>query len=467
MSSPFRRSRVTLPPPLHATAPAPSARRRLLLISPAFPPCGEVGALRWTKLAHIAAARGWAFDVITGAAAPGERYDAAPLQQLPAGVRVWTIPLRPVLVERVRRTVWRSLKALAGPRRPVQAAPGGTAGASIGQGSDSYFSVALREHRARNHFAAWQQWCREVTALARAIGRDAPPQVVVGSGPPHMTHEAARQAAAALGVPLVIDLRDPWFVDHAEPPDLRGRTWQQRTAAYESTCCHAAGLIVATAQASAELLVERYPSLASRIIVAMNGADPEVRQYAQRGEDFVISHVGNLYSGRDPRHLFRAVRQALDTAPAMPRLRVEFMGGQTYDGVPLERIAAEEGIADRFTSHPALPRAEALRLMGQAALLAVLPQDWSLSIPAKIFEYMQFDASLLVMSRRPDATSALLASTHADLVDPDDVARMADVIVRRYAEWARGERPVALNADGRFDRETQARLLFDRVEQLL
>jgi glycosyltransferase involved in cell wall biosynthesis len=459
---------VTIPPPLFASAPAPDARRRLLLISPAFPPCAEVGALRWQKLAHTAAARGWALDVITGAAAPGERADPAPLQLLPAGVRVWTIPLRPVLVERVRRTVWRSLKALAGPRRTIEASPGGTAGASIGQASDSFFSIALREHRARNHFAAWQQWCREVTALARAIAHEGAPQVVVGSGPPHMTHEAARQAAAALGVPLVIDLRDPWFIDHAEPPDLRGATWQRRTAAYESTGCHAAGLIVTTATASAELLLTRYPELASRIIVAMNGADPEVRRFAAAGEDFIVAHVGNLYGGRDPRLLFRAVHRVLERANApMPHLRVEFMGGQTYDGVPLEQIAAEEGIAERFTSHAALPRTEALRFMGQAAVLVILPQDWSFSIPAKVFEYMQFDASLLVLSRRTDATSHLLATTTADLVAPDDVERMAELIATRYAEWTAGKRPVALNADGRFDRETQARLLFDRMEQLL
>ncbi|MBK6486615.1 MAG: glycosyltransferase [Gemmatimonadetes bacterium] len=478
---------MSLPAPLYSSPTATVDRRRMLLISPAFPPCAEVGALRWQKFAHVAAARGWTLDVITGAAMPGERADPTTLQQLPAGVRVWSIPLQPLLSERLRRHVWGAIKATARvaagltsraassaePHASAHAAAHaestteGRRPASVGAESDSFFASMVRNHRARDHFASWRRWCRDVEALSSAIARERTPNVVVSSGPPHLAHEAARLAAGTLGVPLALDLRDPWFVDHAEPADLRGATWQRRTAQFESRGCHAAQLVIANTDASAALLRARYPELAARVLVVMNGADPDVRALAGRGDRFLIAHAGNLYGGRDPRFLFRGIRRFLDMTGAVPSdVQVEFVGGRTYDGIPLETIARGEGLSEVFSSRPAMPRADALRFMGQAAVLVVLPQAWSHSVPAKIFEYIQFDAWLLVLSQPTDAASQLLASTSADVVVPDDVEEIAARLSTRYAEWTRGTRPVAINATGQFDRDAQARVLLERLEQL-
>lgn len=456
---------MTLPPPVFESPSVGAEQRRLLLISPVFPPSTEVGALRWVKLGQLAAARGWRVDVITGEDLPGFRSDPASLQSVGPGTRVWSVPLRPALAERVRAGIWRPLKAVLMGRPSDESA---VVPPSVGQASDTFAATMLRAHRAQNHFSSWLAWGRGVTTLARQIAQDHMPEVVISSGPPHMVHEAARRVAATLGLPLVLDLRDPWFIDHAEPADLRSPTWKHRTSAYESACCHAARLIVANTESSADILRGRYPELADRIMVAMNGADPEVRRHAGRGDRFIIAHAGNLYSGRDPRPVFRGVRKFLDAVSVdghVPDVRVAFVGGQAYERVPLTQMAAEEGIGEVFTSGPPLPRDEALRFMGQAAVLVVLPQDWSVSVPAKVYEYIQFNAWLMVLSRQDDATTRLLQSTSADLLRPDDVDGIARMLGTRYAEWCAGTRPRAINADGRFDRETQGTLLFDRLEQ--
>ena len=54
------------------------------------------------------------------------------------------------------------------------------------------------------------------------------------------------------------------------------------------------------------------PSGSGSEIVAKAWADPEVRRFAAAGEDFIVAHVGNLYGGRDPRLLFRAVHRVLE-----------------------------------------------------------------------------------------------------------------------------------------------------------
>src|SRR5207247_4856908 len=116
------RVRHAKPSPAYATA-ASDGRPRLLLISYHFPPDAAVGALRWQKLARYAAERGWGLDVITLDPACLARTDPTRTEDLPAGVRIYGIPARPVWVERAVEVVWHVLdpaRRLRGwPARPA------------------------------------------------------------------------------------------------------------------------------------------------------------------------------------------------------------------------------------------------------------------------------------------------------------------------------------------------------------
>jgi hypothetical protein len=471
---------VSVPPPHFASPRSGQPKRRLLLVAPAFPPSAEVGAIRWRRFADLLAARGWALDVIAGAAREWERTDEGQLQSLPVNVRVWIPELRPALPEQAWRIIKPLVRRPRAARRPAEA-PAATPVVALTQeggpthdqshGAHAPTSGTLaqlaREYRARNHFASWTHWCTRVERLARAIAASHPPTAVASSGPPHMAHEAARRVAKRLNVPLLIDLRDPWFADHAEPDDMRGRTWKSRTSAYEAAACRAASRIVLNTPAAERLMRERYPALSDRMMVVMNGADPDVRHFAGTPDRFEILHAGSLYGGRDPRPLFEGVRRLLERErPAPGEVIVTFIGDTRYDGHALTDVASRAGIAAVFSSQPSVPRDEALARMGRAAVLAVLPQQWSASVPAKVFEYMQFDAWLLVMGRAGDAMTTLMETAGADVVPPGDAERIAQTLCRRWREWKSGDRPVALNADGRFDRAVQAQRLLAALESL-
>ena len=96
--------------------PAP---RRLLLISFHFPPGGAAGALRWQKLSHFAAERGWGLDVISLHPSGLEKTDNTRLADLPPGTRVFGVPMPELLLERiVERQIWRWYRSF----RPVKPA---------------------------------------------------------------------------------------------------------------------------------------------------------------------------------------------------------------------------------------------------------------------------------------------------------------------------------------------------------
>ena len=99
-------------------------------------------------------------------------------------------------------------------------------------------------------------------------------------------------------------------------------------------------------------------------------------------------------------------------------------------------------------------------------MLLNLPQDADMCIPAKIFEYVRFNAWLLVLATQHSATAEILRGTTADVVEPNDVEGMARAIETRYGQHKRGERPPAVGRDGRFDRDIQAKILLERLNSI-
>jgi hypothetical protein len=98
-------------------------------------------------------------------------------------------------------------------------------------------------------------------------------------------------------------------------------------------------------------------------------------------------------------------------------------------------------------------------------MLVVLPQDWDLSLPAKLFEYIRFDAWLLALAERNSATELLLRDTDADVVSPKDISAIAAVLRTRYEQYARGKRPHPIARDPRLSRRFQAEILLDALER--
>ena len=455
--------------PFFETDANPNATRRLLLVFFYFAPSAEVGALRWLSMSQFAAERGWAIDVVTLHPEFMETIDPARLSQLPRGIRLFGFSGENPLWYRTLLATWRLVSRGAA---QVQAGDGASQRSAPHQGNGAHptsrsDSSLQRSFRSRVHLAVFDGLARRASALGQALARHQRYDAVLSSGPPHAAHESARRIASAAGVPFVMDMRDPWSDESAVPEEFESAVWRRETAARERACVSSADLVVVTSRAHEELQVAKYPMLRTRIATVMNGADSDPLPARSVSDRFVIAFTGMIYLGRNPRPLFRAIANVLESTGATPdELAVEFMGDDSCDGVPLESIAADEGIGAHFTAHGFRPRNEALELLARASLLVSLPLRTEMTLPAKLFEYTRFDAWLLALAGPNSATAKLLAGTMADVVDAEDVARMSEVIGQRYAEFRAGVRPAALNRDGAFDRAKQAARLFDALGAL-
>lgn len=466
-----------------AAGDADRSQRRLLVVSYHFPPSRAAGALRWQKLSRFAGEHGWGLDVIAAAPPPGVALEARAFADLPPGTRVYGIQESAAPWEPLEKAAWKMLRGLR-PRPPRSAAatpgsaPAAAPGAALAAESFTRSELpavprSLKDlHRA--YVAATQNtreaiWARRAAALGASLIVPGWHRAIVSCGPPHMAHEAGRLLAERTGLPLVMDLRDPWSGVERLHESFASPVWYAVAERRERRCVRRAALVVMNTEPARDAMLSRYPALAGRVIAVMNGCDDEPLPVSPAGGPFRVMYTGSVYLDRDPRLLLRAAANVVREFGLTPDdFMVDFVGhASSYCGVTIESLAASEGLEGQVRLHAHVPRERLMEMLAEAALLVSLPQDSNLAIPSKIFEYLRFPAWILAFAEPGSATQALLAGTGADVVTHDDTAGATAAIRRSYTKYRDGTRPLPIGADPRFTRSHQAALLFGALNDVL
>ena len=439
-------------------------------MSAAFPPSSAVGALRWEKFAAFLHDQGIALDVLTMSAEEAESADLSRLGNLPHSTTVIgvnsmrSVGLRTVLgLHRIRSHL--AARRLE-PSLPDSANTPGKSSVNVIRPEDlPRFPTNRREWKrayvGRLSRSMEKAWLRGVLQWM-SRNSDEHYDIVISSGPPNLCHVAAAYMASSKGLPLVMDMRDPWGTAVALPPEVASPfevRYAKRMEAYSAS--RAAAVLVNTPRAR-ELFIASHPGLSSRCHVVMNGVDTDVEHRTTlRPERFVIAFAGSIYFDRNPRLVFRAAKEVISTLGlSSAQFGFEFIGSvDSYGGTSTREIASEEGVENYLSLKPFMPRAKLLESLYSASMLLSLPQDIETSIPAKIFEYMAFPAWMLVLADKDSATGSLLENTAADVVAPTDVDGMVRAITRRFEEFRAGVTPEPVADSGEFSRASQAQRL--------
>lgn len=466
----------------YATGDVP-ARPRLLLITYHFPPDPAIGALRWQKFVRHAAARGWGVDVIMCDPSELAVADQERVADLPRGVRVYGVHSRTSWLDRFETRVARATRGLRnGLRKGAHEGNGSGTGADTGTRPLRVSSRARAEigwprsvrDFARAYFSVaehlrGQRWVDDAVQAGAKIVQRGVHRVVISSGPPHFAHDAARRVARSAALPFVMDMRDPWSHLQRLPVDTASPVRLALTSISERRAIASAGLVVANTAPMRDQLCRTHPAAARRIIAVPNGYDEEAPPQPPEGSPpFTIAYAGTIYLDRDPAPLFRGAARAIASLGVTPaEFSIQFMGDvQEFNGVPVAQLARDAGIGDFVQLHAPRSRSEALNFLASASMLVQLPQDSDMAIPAKLFEYMRFNAWVFVLAEPGSATELLLENTDVDIVAPRDIEAIADVLVRRFKEYASGRRGECLSAHERFSRRAHATKFFEAVERL-
>lgn len=356
--------------------------KRLLLISPHFPPDGSAGTHRARVLAPHLEAAGWRPTVLTVDPRDYEgTLDNELSEMLPAGLSV----------ERAR---------VLGPRWTR----------AFGLG-DLGFRALLPLRRRAN-------------AILRAQPHDA----VYVTTYPIYTALLGPWIRARFAIPFVLDLQDPWTGawgltvggGRDGRPDAKSRASRAIAARLEAYVLPKADALTGVSSGLIEEMARRYPQVSSRprltLPIGVDLRDVEwVRGHpaASRGFDsrdgrFHLCSVGTLQPlGIPPLRVFLAAlaRFKAESPAAAERVRVHFIGtsNQSVADAPrrVEPHARELGVADLVDEQAQrVPYADALRVLMAASAVLVMGSTEARYTASKIGPALMCGKPLLVMVHR-------------------------------------------------------------------
>lgn len=448
---------------------------RVTLLAYSFPPLGVIGAQRPLRLANHLVQTGHKVTVFAGhPRAGGLVYVVDPTS---------AIDIRPD-VKVIRTPSWHPFKVLLALRDARRAKAMSGAGNSakpkeVGQARSSptktassrtrlaqrVLDYAMTAFNVPDHFSGWILTTLPMVLLRGIIHR---PNVIYVTGPPWTPLVVGGLASRLLGVPLVVDFRDPWtfnpYFTKIKKSDRRLEGWVVGLAR----------AIIVNTESMAEILKEKYPLHAGKIIAIYNGVTEgnralfesfRTRERANPNEPRIIAHVGTLSPERMPQKLADLLASVAARWTEKPDLVFRLVGRATE--VDYLRAAFEKaGVVNKLELVSQLPAEEAKQEQMRAEVLLLLQSGTRIQVPAKIFEYALAGKPIICFSH-PDSESARMVQRYDLGRDFEATADPEKILTYLREIFSDANREVKNENLMRFKSDFNAELLTQKMIEVL
>lgn len=317
------------------------------------------------------------------------------------------------------------------------------------------------------------QWAvHAFRAGVRIVREESTSRVTVFSTfPPLGSHLAAYWLARRSGVPWVADYRDPLTSNpiYDDWNEFRKATCRK----VERVFLRAADAVIANTDAARDRLIANYPDRAENIHLIWNGFDPEERLSPLPKSDparRVVSHVGELYGGRDVKPILYSIERLLKTGRLMPdRVKLQLVGPMEESSIPdpvFMQAGESAGWLSLTPSRVPLPEAQTI-VRKSDALLLVQPHS-VLQVPGKLFEYLQIGRPILAYVPRNTPIERILQKSGVPFqcvytdAQPDEV----DASVERFFCVNGSQSAPNKWFEEEFSAESQSRTLSDLIQRV-
>jgi len=308
------------------------------------------------------------------------------------------------------------------------------------------------------------EWSLSAGDLCAELIRQHKPAALISSYPPLAVSIAAERALRQADCPWIADLRDPMSVLGAT--QWLGRLLSER---FEKRMQQASAVIANCDTALADILSRR-PSLQPKAFAIWNGFDPDQVQSALPVDDHGkrrIVHSGSLYDGRNPNLVLRSLQRLRNRGLALDVV-VELVGDvSASSGVDaaLVDIGVQQGWI--VTTGP-LPKAEADRRSRSAHGLLLLQPQTTVSVPAKLFDYVRIGRPVLaIMAPGSPIEDLLVRAGLAHLsVYPNDREDVIDTKIEQFLQLDSTARPLSEDFQRDFNAVNQAGMLASIIRRI-
>jgi glycosyltransferase involved in cell wall biosynthesis len=421
--------------------------RRVLMVCPFFVPSASIATKRPLRFVRHLRSFGWEPIVLTVEGSAGSGIDSRQAEFLPTDL----------LIDRSYAgrswALWRQFEAYKAKTRGKgeQAQKGSARKIQLLEDlADFTYDVTPLDRFIPYVFGA----SRQIIRLCREQRIDA----VYVTATPFSAMLAGVWAKQKTGLPLVLDLRDPWVIDplyfHKKLALL-----QALERRIEHQCFTAADRVLLNTQRAASAYRQRYPTLQDKIFHLHNGFDtqlflPSLPAALQAN---TIVHFGNFYRHRTMGTLLHAVQKL--SGGSSPSVRLVVYGNFREED---RALAASLGILERLEERKTVPYAQAMQELSKAGvLLLIQSEDTDLQIPAKLFDYLCAKRPILALANNPEI-STILQETNTGIAAPNN----SEEEITRALEKLLHTPMIAAQSLESFDAASQTRELTEHLDAI-
>lgn len=446
-AAPAESRRAPEPPPHVRSSSSPrradgaNGRRKLLVIAYYYPPMGLSGVLRIAKFTKYLRTVGWDPTVLTVGDVGYFAYDYSLLEEvLESGVKI----------ERTRTVDPLSLFKKKG---TIKMPP---------DGRRRLLSGLTHVFLQPDNKIGWKRFAvKRAMELAEREHFDA----ILATAPPFTCFLVGLELQQKLGLPLVVDYRDPWTDNRNyfyATPMHKGYASAQEEAVLKN----AEGVVVVNRKIK-EKLIARYPFLTHEgVHIIPSGYDPQDFRLAARfpmpkSRKMRFTYSGLFDARRTPKFLFTALAKIFAEHPEM-RDEIELCFIGTFQE-SFRKMAQQLGVSSAIVTPGYVEHYQAVRYLMASDVLWLTMYDPTIT-PGKVYEYMGSRKPILALAPEGIVRSVLGGYGAATCVDPEDVDAIAGAIHTLYGQWSAGTLPKGNEA---LAQEHDQRALTERLARVL
>ncbi len=261
--------------------------------------------------------------------------------------------------------------------------------------------------------------------------------VVITTGPPHSLHLIGKGLKEKLGVKWLADFRDPWTTIGYHKELKLSASAEAKHKQMEKDVLNTADAVLVTSPTTKK----EFEALTNKpISVITNGYDVEKVAKQPLDEKFSIAHIGSFLSERNPRILWKALKELVkDNKDFKDAFELKLIGAVSQE--VLNTIA--EFKLDKYVNNLGyVSHAEAVVQQRKSQVLLLVEidsEDTKCIIPGKLFEYMVSERPILAVGPEGADFAAIMHATNTGVfITYDEKEKLKEAILNYFTQYQEG-----------------------------
>ncbi len=259
-------------------------------------------------------------------------------------------------------------------------------------------------------------------------------ETIITTGPPHSLHLIGLKLKTNLNIKWFADFRDPWTtIGYHKELKLTSKS-QKKHLRLEREVLNSADVVIVTSQTTKK----EFEKITSRPIYTItNGYDVENVGKVALDEKFTISHIGSFLSERNPRILWKVLKNIIKENPEFAHdFQMNLVGAVSQEVLnTIQEFKLNKYI--NILGYVSHKEAIVFQKKSQVLLLVEINSEQTKNIiPGKLYEYMSAERPIIGIGPEESDFENILIQTNTGIFHQyDEIEKLEQTILDYYNKY--------------------------------